>query len=76
MDSLRNSIDQASETFKLAGLQLEELKKVEVVKFEACLKDMRATDALVSIKMIDEFNRDKKKIFKQIDECENDEDVR
>ena len=60
VDSLRNSIDQASEVFKVAGLQLEEQKKAEIVKFDECLKDLRASDAIVSIKMIEEFNRHKK----------------
>jgi len=71
VDSLRNSIDQASETFKVAGLALEEQKKVEVVKFENCLKELRASDAVVSIKMIEDFNRAKKRVFKDLDDADS-----
>jgi len=44
--------------------------------FVAHLKNMSATAALMSIKMIDEFNRDKMKQLKQNEQSENDEDVR
>jgi len=66
VDTLRNSIDQLSETFKLAGMALQESKDKEVGKFEEALKMMRQVDAGTSVKLIEDFSREKKRVFRDI----------
>ena len=67
VDGLRNAMDQVAETFKLSGLSLEEDKRREIALFEAKVKDLRARDAETSVCVIEEFGRDKKRIFRDID---------
>ncbi|GMI29507.1 hypothetical protein TeGR_g3958 [Tetraparma gracilis] len=71
VDTLRNSIDQLSETFKVAGLALQEAKDTEIAKFEAALGKMRSADAETSVGLIEDFSRQKKRVFREISTAEN-----
>ena len=66
MDILRNSIDQLSETFKIAGLALQDLKDEEVAKFEAALRGGREEDGATSVTLIESFSREKKRVFLEV----------
>ncbi len=68
VDTLRNSIDQLSDTFKVSGIALQESKKKEIQKFEEAVADMRAHDAGISVKLIEDFAREKKRVFREIEE--------
>jgi hypothetical protein len=70
VDTLRNAIDQLSENFKISGLALQESKDKEVKKFEAALSAMRAKDASTAVTNIEDFSREKKRVFRQIQDTD------
>lgn len=68
VDTLRNSIDQLSEGYKISGLALQEQKNAEVVKFERALEEVRTKGAGISIKKIEDFAREKKRVIREIED--------
>ncbi|GMI09194.1 hypothetical protein TrVE_jg1212 [Triparma verrucosa] len=67
VDTLRNSIDQLSEGLKITGLQLQESKDLEITKFEDALNKLRGQAAATSVKLIEDFNMEKKRVLNTIE---------
>ena len=56
---------------QVAGLALQEAKDTEIAKFEAALGKMRSADAETSVGLIEDFSRQKKRVFREISTAEN-----
>ncbi|GMH65742.1 hypothetical protein TrRE_jg4963 [Triparma retinervis] len=67
VEDLQNSINTQSEELKDKGLALQKQKEEEIEKFEKALEGVRAKGASVSIKKIEDFARQKKRVFRDIE---------
>ena len=67
VEDLQNSINTESEELKDKGLSLQNEKEEEIEKFEKALGGLRAKGAGVSIKKIEDFAREKKRVIRDIE---------
>lgn len=67
VEDLQNSINTQSEELKDKGLALQKQKEEEIEKFEKALEGVRAKGASISIKKIEDFARQKKRVFRDIE---------
>mmetsp|Transcript_23590 Transcript_23590/g.49132 ORF Transcript_23590/g.49132 Transcript_23590/m.49132 type:complete len:522 (+) Transcript_23590:162-1727(+) len=67
VEDLQNAINTQSEELKDKGLSLQKEKEEEIEKFEKALESVRAKGASVSIKKIEDFARQKKRVFREIE---------
>jgi hypothetical protein len=64
--NFQSEVESSSDQFLTVGLEKDKSKGRETSRFSVALKELRQQYAGDSVKMIEEFNRQKKRVFRQL----------